>query len=407
MKIPCYSCKTETELEVGFDVVNFACPSCQTLYTVGPDGRFYKKSQYNTKNNDFALQLGDVGLLKGSEYRVVGILRKNVHPDYSWSEFILQNDAKEFLYLSLSDGHWILLSQMDEIFNVQSHPEVLEYENKQYDIFEDSDATIINAQGFFDFDLTNHKKMHLVEYIRPPYMISVEKANGSETAFYGEYVKKEVIKKAFKKSYVPYQVGVNMIQPAKFNVRNTGIIFCFFALLILTVNWYVYKDQAEKNVFSKTIKFSEFNNKDFTTDSFVLEGASAPMTVRVSTGVDNSWANVNMALINEDTSEEIYASKDIEYYHGNTDGESWTEGNASEKFNICGVKAGKYHFVITPAKAPEDKTNAEMQVSAVWSQPSNRNLWFVIIFMGIIFFIIRYFTMNFENRRWADSSYSD
>ncbi|GIQ59115.1 hypothetical protein Flavo103_22510 [Flavobacterium collinsii] len=406
MKIHCYDCNIETELQVGFDVVNFVCPNCQSLYARDKEGMFRKKTQYKTTINDFPLAIGDVGFLKGSEYKVTGILVKKVHPDYRWTEFILQNHKNEFVYLSLSQGHWILLTQMEEVFEVKKHPLILEHNKEDYNIFEYSDAAIINAQGFFDFELPQNRNIHLVEYIRPPYMISVERMNGVETAFYGEYIKKGEIKKAFKKIILPYQSGTNMVQPYGFDLRNTGIIFCFIALLIITANWYIYKDQFEQNVFSKSIKFTEFDNKEVTSDAFILNGGSAPLTIKVSTDVDNSWANLNVALVNEVTNDEIYANKDIEYYHGYTDGESWTEGNNSEEFNICGVKAGKYHLLITPMKAPEDVINSEMRVNVVWNEPSSRNVWMVVIGMIIIYLIIWFFNYNFEKGRWVDSSYS-
>ncbi|PWB22743.1 DUF4178 domain-containing protein [Flavobacterium sp. HTF] len=406
MKIPCYSCDTVTELEVGFDVVNFVCPNCHSLYAIDNEGRFRRKSQYKTMLNDYPLEIGDVGFFKGSDYKVTGILRKNVYPNYSWTEFILQNEAKEFIYLSLSNGHWMLLSEMDVTFEVKKHPLILEYEDKEYNIFEYSDAEIVNAQGFFDFQLPQNKLIHLVEYIRPPFIISVERMDGVETAFYGEYIKKSEIKKAFPHITLPYQNGVNMIQPYKFNITNTAVIFCFFALLIITANWFIYRDQVEQNVFYKVIRFSEFDNKEITSDSFVLNGASAPMTIKVSTDVDNSWANVNIALINEGNGDEIYTSKDIEYYHGYSDGESWTEGNQSEEFNICGVKAGKYHLLITPLKAPEDINNNNLKVKVVWNQPSDRNVWLVVVFMLVVFLAIRFFKSTFEKNRWSDSSYS-
>lgn len=49
------------------------------------------------------------------------------------------------------------------------------------------------------------------------------------------------------------------------------------------------------------------------------------MTISLRSNVDNSWANAQIALINESTNEEIYANKDIEYYSGYTDGESWAK----------------------------------------------------------------------------------
>ncbi|RZJ52816.1 MAG: DUF4178 domain-containing protein [Flavobacterium sp.] len=406
MKIPCYSCNTETELEVGFEVVNFVCPKCQSIYIADGNGQFRRRSQYKKYDFDYPLHIGDVGFLKGSNYKVTGILKKNVHPNFSWTEFILQNDAKEFLYLSLSNGHWMMLTEMEETFDLKSLPNYLEYKNEDYNIFEYSDVEIIGAQGFFDFPLPDNKLIKLIEYIKPPYIISIERIEKTETFFYGEYVKKDVIKKAFKKTSVPYKFGVNMIQPFMFNVRNTAVIFCLFALLIITSNWYIYKDQTEQNVFNRSIKFTEFNNKEVTSPSFTLNGASAPLTIGISTGVDNSWANVNVALINEETNDEINANKDIEYYHGYSDGESWVEGSQSEKFNICGVKGGKYHLLITPMKAPEDIANSEMQVNVVWNQPSNRNVWFVILFMAGVFAVIYFFNYHFEKSRWAESSYS-
>lgn len=406
MKIPCYDCGATTELEVGFDVLNFACPKCYSVYGMNSDGKFSRKSKYHTHFYDCPLELGDVGFLKGSEYTVSGILKKNVHPHYTWTEFILQNEAKEFLYLSLSNGHWMMLTEMEETFDVKDHPTTLNHEGEYFNIFEYSDTEIICAKGFFDFVLPNNKLIHLVEYIKPPYIISVEKMNDEQTAFYGEYVDKNVIKKAFPNIDLPDQSGVNMIQPFRFDITNTGVIFCLFALLIITANWLVYKDQTEQNVFHKTINFTEFDNKEITSPSFVLNGASAPLTIKVSTSVNNSWANVNVALINEDNSDEIYANKDIEYYYGYTDGESWTEGSPSEKFNICGVKGGKYHLLITPLKAPEDFNNNEMEVNVIWNEPSSRNAWIVIILMIIVFVAIYILKLGFEKKRWIDSSYS-
>ncbi|MBZ4036033.1 DUF4178 domain-containing protein [Flavobacterium sp. 17A] len=406
MKIPCYDCNTETELEVGFEVVNFVCPKCRSVYEADDEGKFRRKSKYKAETEPFPLAVGDIGFLKGSEYKVTGILRKKVNPDYRWTEFILQNEAKEFLYLSVSNGHWMMLTEMEKIDDLKKGTKLLNYDGKNYDLFEHSDAEIIDAKGFFDFKIPN-KKAHLAEYINPPYIVSVEKMNNIQTAFHGEYVRKSEIKKAFPDITLPYQSGTGMIQPSLFDLTNTAVIFCLFALLIITANWFIYRNQFEQNVFSKTIEFSQFDSKEITSPTFVLKGGSAPMTINVSTDVDNSWANLNIALVNEETSDEINANKDIEYYSGYTDGEYWREGSSSEKFNICGVKPGKYHLVITPMKAPEDLKNNAMRINVVWNEPSSRNVWLVIIGMIVIFFIIRFFKNQFEKNRWADSSYSN
>lgn len=405
MRVPCYSCDTVTDLEVGFEVVNFVCPNCRNLYLADSEGQLRLKSKFKNSTDSFALKVGDKGILKGTEYTVTGFLLKNVYGGYKWTEYILQSKEKDFVYLSESDGNWIFLTELEEKFEVKNHPNTVEYNDDTFDLYEYCDAEILTAQGFFDFELPN-TWIHMVEYIQPPFMISVERINKVETAFLGEYISKSEIKKAFPAAELPYQTGVNITQPYYFDLKNTAIIFCLFALLIITANWYIYREQAEKSVFYKEVTFDEFNNKEITSDSFELVGGSAPLSISVATDVDNSWANVDVALVDEKTNDEIHANKDIEYYHGYTDGENWTEGNQSSNFNICGVKQGKYHLLITPMKAPEDLTNKSMKIKVVWNEPSNRNVWFVVIFMIVVFIIIRLLKINFEKNRWADSSYS-
>lgn len=405
MKVPCYNCNTVTELELGFEVISFVCPSCHSLYLTDKDGQLRLKSKFKPEVNDFAFTIGDKGILKGIEYTVTGALVKKVSRDYLWTEYILKDVKGDFVYLSESDGNWIFLTEMEESFNVKQHPEIITYNNENFDLYEYCDVEIENAQGYFDFSFPT-RKIHVVEYIQPPLMISIERMNDDETAFLGEYITKTEIKKGFPQVNLPYQKGVNITQPYYFDINNTAIIFCIFALLIIISNWYIYKDQTEQIVFNKTVAFTDFNDKEITSDSFVLKGGSAPMTIHVSTDVNNSWANVDVALIDEKTNDEIHANKDIEYYSGYEDGESWTEGSTSEKINICGVKEGKYHLLITPVKAPEDINNNAMTIKVVWQEPSNRNVWLIIIFMIVVFIVIRALKINFEKSRWQFSDYS-
>ena len=78
------------------------------------------------------------------------------------------------------------------------HPKSITYDSSSFHLYEYSDTDIDNAAGFFDFELPV-KRVHLTEYIQPPLMISIEKMNGVETAFLGEYISKKEIKKAFPK----------------------------------------------------------------------------------------------------------------------------------------------------------------------------------------------------------------
>ncbi len=404
MKVPCFQCNVTTELDVHFEVKNFVCPNCQNLYTASSDGLRVQR-KFNYKHEHIGLQVGQKGTLKGEEYTVTGILVKKAYGSYYWREYILQSASGSFRYLSEADGHWIFLEEITEKFDVKNHPINIDYEDLKFDLYHYTSTDIVDAKGYFDFEIPV-KKVSMDEYIAPPYIISIENLGDTETTFYGEHISVSDIKKGFPDTPLPYKHGTGIVEPFYFNVRNSALIFCVIALLIFISHGFIYSDRVEKTVLGKDVSFSEFNNKDFISPSFTLEGASAPMTVSIYSDVNNSWANVQVALINETTNDEVYANKDIEYYHGYTDGENWTEGDKGEKFYICGVEAGKYHLTVTPQKPLEDLSNNTIRVNAVWNQPSMWNAWIPVIIMGLLLAGIYYLNVNFEQKRWADSDYS-
>jgi hypothetical protein len=399
MTVPCYNCNTTTALDVNFEVITFACPNCTSVYknTLDVGLKFYNKRTPYSFDEKF--ELGKTATFDDKEYKITGILIKK-NRGFEWTEYILEAKQNDYLYLSEAAGHWILLNEIEFDKKVGNHPLTVEQEGIIYDRYDYYYPTLVAAQGFFDFDIFD--KIELIEYINPPLMLSFEKLGHEQTAFLGRHISKSEIKKAFGTCNLPSKKGIGQVQPFIFNIRNLALTFCTVAVLIFITNWYLNKDRVEQNVLNTEIRFDQFATKDYVTPSFNLNGSSAPLSIRVNSNVDNSWANVQVALINETTGEEIYANKDIEYYHGYTDGENWTEGNPTEEFNICGVASGKYHLAITPMKATEDTKNQSVQIQATWSSPSMRNVWMVIIFMIVFVIGMYYLDKNFEERRWSE-----
>jgi hypothetical protein len=404
MSFSCFNCNTVTEFKVSFEAISFACPSCKTVY-LQKEGQYKLADRFKSEYNHSGLELGAKGTIKGKEYTIAGIIQKKAYGSFFWREYILYNEALEFLYLSEADGHWILLKEIEDEFVVGHHPEKITYNGMYFDIYDYTNTEIVSAMGYFDFNVAR-TKVYTTEFINPPFVISVEKTDGIQTSFHGEHISKKEIKKAFKVSNLPYKNGVGLVQPFMLNFTNLAVIFCSVALLILVTNWFLNKDRVEKEVLNVSIPFDNYNGKDFMSQAFELKGSSAPLSISVSSNVDNSWANLQVALVNELTGEETYANKDVEYYHGYTDGENWSEGSSSEEFNLCGVSEGKYHLVLTPMKAPEDAANNEIYVKAAWNKPSSRNVWMTIIFMAVFLVAIYYLNKNFETRRWEESNYS-
>ena len=404
MKVPCFRCDTTTELDVNFEVISFACPNCVAVYN--NSNRAGLKWSRNLERYDFAdkLEIGQQGVFNNQTYTVTGILIKE-HEGFDWAEYSLQGtEPDSYIYLSEADGHWIILEEIEFDQMVGNHPSTIKHEDTTFDLYEYNYPKLVAAKGCFDYEIL--QKSQLIEYINPPLVLSIEKTGKVETTFLGKHIAKSAIKKAFGLSILPTKRGTGLVQPFLFNIGNLAITFCVVALMMLVTSWYLNKDQLENKVLDTRLVINQLNNKEFTSPSFELKGSAAPMSISLYSPVSNSWASVQLALINETTGDEVYANKDIEYYSGYTDGESWTEGSNSEKFNLCGVPAGKYHFVITPSKAMEDLYTEYIDVKATWRAPSNWNVWFISILMAVITIGLYYLEKNFEIKRWSDSRFS-
>ena len=405
MEVACNQCSRVTTLEVYFEVVNFVCPKCQSVYNESNGLRFNGRVFLKSYRQELCLSVGQKGTLRGTEYTVSSSITKKAHGSFYWNEYTLQDQLRNFIYLSESDGNWILLKEADKPYDIVGRHQYTDYADLRMQLYEHTEVEIVNAAGFFDYQITT-TKIPTTEYIFPPYILSVERVDGEETAFFGEHISRSEIKRAFHVSTMPVKVGTGIVQPFFINIKNFAMIFCVVAILILSSHMIIYSGRTQTDVLRETFVLGDSNNKEFVSPTFTLNGGSAPLTVKVESDIDNSWLNVQVALINEQTGEEIYANKDVEYYHGYTDGESWSEGDQSETLQVCGVTSGKYHLLFTPQWAPENSTGNSLKVTAVWNEPSMWNVWLPIIIMGGFVVVMYYANVGFEQKRWSESDYS-
>lgn len=344
MKYICPSCQTENLHPQTFDVEEYICKSCTRIIQVKSNQA--GKAVSKPKNN-IALQVGDKGILNGTEYSVINIVVKKYGSSTFWREYALLDTAGNYASLSESDGHWVLMKPL--AFPFKDFKSYAEYDGKKYRWFETTPCSLHEATGFFqdkiDFKLSDYK-----EFVNGTEMISAEKTGNRKEFFAGSHVNRSEIKRAFSVQEMPNYEGIGIVQPFYVNFRQAINILGAAAILISLIQLYIIQTQNNTAVFEQQILFDELKEGDFVSKSFSLSGATAPLEIDLYSPVENSWANVSLNLVNEETNEIVYTSKDIEKYSGVEDGESWSEGSERENLNICGVSSGRYHFVISATR---------------------------------------------------------
>lgn len=402
--IDCPKCKATTSIDNRIDVISFGCKSCKSLFIKDRFDELQFVKQFQYVPIDTLLSLGAKATFDDEEYEIIGYVIKKTDGIYYWREYTLKSKSDKYIYLSESNGHWIILTQIESDINFDGQ-DLLDYDSVIYNKYGTTTASIVGAYGFFDIKIPS-QNIKMLEFINPPFILSRENINGVYCIYQGEHISKADIKKAFNIVDLPTQSGVGIVQPFYFNVYQTAIIFCVTILLVLFTHKTMNLERSDKEVLDIGLKFSDFVNKEYLSPSFNLYGTSAPLRIDLSSLVSNSWAYAGVSVINEDTNEEIFAEKEIEYYSGYEDGYAWNEGSTAEKFYICGLGPGKYHISINLSKNDLDFSNEMMYVRAKWENASNWNFGFVIWTLIAVFVLILVGRYLFEKSRWSDSEYS-
>lgn len=404
--INCPKCNTITSFENSVDAVSFGCESCKSLFIKNQFEvlKYVKQFQYNSI--DIVLSLGAKATFDDEEYEIIGYVIKKTGGIYYWREYTLKSKSDKYVYLSEANGHWIFLNESEEDFKFEGqYNAYTDDEGITYNKYGITSASIVGAYGFFDIKIPS-QNVKMLEYINPPYILSKENINGVYICYKGRHISKQEIKKAFNIVDLPSSSGVGIVQPYYFNIYQTAIIFCITILLILFTHKTINLERSDKQVLNEQLKFNDFQNKEYLSPSFNLVGTSAPLRIDLFSPVSNSWAYAGVSVINEETNEEIFAEKEIEYYSGYEDGYAWNEGSTSEKFYICGLGPGKYHLSVTTSKDVLDVANEGMYIKAQWENASGWNFKFVIWTLVIFFILILIGRYLFEKSRWSDSEYS-
>lgn len=344
----CPVCKTENKHDFTFPIEEYVCKSCSNLIDINKNFplKVLKKPIENV-----VLEVGQKGILNNSEYTVTGIIIRKYGSSTYWREYYLKDQKGSDAFLSESDGHWVFLHSIktEDIKRKSWNSLLLEFNSINYRRYETTECHIYAASGFFE-DKLNFGISTYKEYVNGTQMISEEKSKEGVQYFFGQHVSKYTVKKAFKISNLPNYSGIGIVQPFYVDVKQTFNIIGITALMVCLIQLYVVVSRTNKTIFQQDIKFEEVKDKEMVSKSFTLSGGSAPLKVNAFSAVDNSWANIQLSLVNENTNEIIYTTKDIEKYSGYEGGESWSEGSTTEEFNFCGVAPGKYHFVVSAEK---------------------------------------------------------
>ena len=122
--------------------------------------------------------------------------------------------------------------------------------------------------------------------------------------------------------------------------------------------------------------------------------------------VSNSWAEIEVSLVNEKTKESFDMRVPVEYYFGHDSDGSWSEGGTTTSEYFSMVPPGDYRMVYSAdAQYLQRGGSQNVQLTARRDVASWGNYWWTICLIFFWPLCVWMRVAAFENKRWENSDF--
>ncbi|MEQ1606406.1 MAG: DUF4178 domain-containing protein [Pyrinomonadaceae bacterium] len=413
--LPCPNCGGPLNLIAPDKAERVTCPNCDSLLDVNQGNLTYLKSLVQTNVPAFIAPIGAEGTFPGDvKFRIIGAVVRSVTMDgekYYWHEYLLYNPMIGFRWLVHSDNHWNFVEPINPADvaqdNVFAAGSTVEYNGRKFKIFQDAPAVTEYVKGEFYWRVEQGETVRAIDYVAAPVMLSQEISSGEINWSAGTYMTNDEVEKAFGISDLPRPWGVGPNQPF------TGRFYYTWGALPLLLLFVVAIFMIPLSGLTNTVLNQELVLPPLVNATTAQAVFSQPFdikgnrNVRITAGaqVDNSWADLDIDLVKDGTTEEIESVNiPVEYYSGSDSDGAWTEGDKKSDATLSSLPAGKYTLRV---EGTWQNWQARMPVTVKVEQNVNRGVNFICAFLILLIMpiigLIR--KISFEGSRWKDSMF--
>jgi len=409
----CPNCGGPLSLTAPDSAMRVTCPNCSSLLDVNQGNLTYLHALNPPPDApDFVAPIGAEGTFADDvKFKIIGASARSVTFDgikYFWHEYLLYNPSIGFRWLVHSDNHWNFVEPVnaadvaqDNVFTAGS---TVDYNGRKFKIFQDAPATVEYVKGEFYWRVEQGETVRAVDYVAAPMMLSQEISENEINWSVGTYLTNDEVEKAFNISGLPRPWGVGPNQPFTGRFYYTWGFLPLLALLVVAIFMIPFTGMTS-TVLNETVMMpSSATPQVQFSQPFEIKG-NRNIRISASAPVNNSAADLDVDLVNEQSQEVESIAIPISYYQGVEDGESWSEGSTATDATLSSLPAGKYTLRV---EGTTENVTQQLPVTLKVEQNINRGVnfccaLFILTIMPLIGLIRKW---SFESSRWRDSMFS-
>lgn len=386
------------------------CPSCRSLLDVGNGSTLTVMGKLG-KRTEPSIPLGARGTLDGLQVEVLGYLRRQAQSDgesFEWSEWQLWSD-QGYRYLSESQGnfHWLAPVPAGEVRG--GNEEAAVYGGVRYRHFSTCRARYRDLQGELSWHARADDTVQVLDFTAPPLLLSCEREKGEVNWSAGRYITgAEVWKGLALPGYPPQAVGVGVAQPNPHEASKRRASLSAALGLVALVLLAALLSAALPRQTVTSLAVPLVAEGVALSEPFELKGSAQSVQLVASAEMQQSWAGLEIALINEGSGEAHTLGLELSHFEGADDGERWREGSRVAKATLGSIPGGTYllraEVTLDPRSSASVPPAAHLEVI--------RGVFTYAPFFLALFALLpaplwtRLRASGFERRRWSESDHS-
>lgn len=408
----CPNCAGPLSLNAPDSALRVTCPNCSSLLDVNEGKLTYLRSLTPPADApDFVAPIGATGTFAGDvKLKIIGATVRSVTIDgikYFWHEYLLYDASVGFRWLVHSDNHWNFVEPVN-VADVEDPGYVAigsrpKYNGTSFTIFQDAPAVVEYVKGEFYWRVEQGETVRAVDYVAAPLMLSQEISANEVNWSVGTYMTNDEVEKAFGITGLPKPWSVGPNQPFTGQFYYTWGALPLLGLFVVALLMIPLAGMTN-TVLSETVMMpSSATPQVQFSQPFELKG-NRNIRISASAPVNNSAADLDVDLVNDQSQEIESVSIPISYYQGVEDGESWSEGSTGNDATLSSLPAGKYTLRV---EGTTENVPQQLPVTLKVEQNVNRGVNFccALFVLAIIpvFGLFRKF--SFERGRWRNSMF--
>lgn len=416
--LECPSCGAGLPMSSMGWAVTIACTSCgSVLDALDPNLAILQRHELRMRVPP-KIPLGTRGTWHGTVWEAIGVQEVTItvdETDYSWTEYVLFNPYKGFLYLSEYMGHWNVIEKLHvrPMLGHEGGRPMAMLEGRAFKHFQTADARTTFAAGEFPWEVRLGDTVMSRDYVAPPFILSAEASAGETTWSLGSYTPGNAIATAFGVGDSwPRASGVFANQPNPHTARAQGAIRACGVLVGALVLMFVANVVMSSSSLAHQGSYQFRRAADaeteaaLVTEPFTLTGRPSNVEIELDTDLDNDWVFYSLALVNEGTGDTRDASKQLSYFSGTDSDGRWTEGSRRGKVKVASVPSGTYFLRIGTAGGEPGKSVVNYQLRVRRDVPSYLFYFFALLALTLPALFLFIPATSFEQRRWAESDHA-